>query len=192
VRIVRKLASPPGPGNADYYVNIGLNKPGVGFVTVQPNTPSLGHVAVVITDVNNDPAPSTLVDSLQADLDPSGSAAQGAGQATIGATVVVSTPSSHAVAVVATVTLAPGYTLDGAAGTHAVRGPVTDSIARYVNGLPVGGDVLHNLVIAAIVAVPGVGNVDETTLTLNGVAADNAVSSTQVASLTTPITLTAA
>lgn len=188
-RIARKLASPPGPGNVDYYVNIALNKPGVEFVTVQANTPSLGHVTVVIRDVNNDPAPGALVDELQADLDPSGSASQGAGQATIGATVHVTTPTSLAVTVEAELVLAPGFTLDGAAGTRAVGLDVEASIARYVNRLPVGGDVLHNLVISAIVPVTGVVNVDETTLEINGVVGDLAVSSTQVASLTTPVTL---
>jgi uncharacterized phage protein gp47/JayE len=157
---------------------------------VQPNVPSLGHVTVVITDINNDPAPSLLVDALQADLDPSASATQGAGAATIGATVHVSTPASFAVTVEAEVTLAAGYSLDGAAGTHAVRENVQASIARYVNGLPVGGDVLHNKVIEAIVSVLGVVDVNETTLELNGVVGNTSVSSTQVASLTTPITLT--
>jgi uncharacterized phage protein gp47/JayE len=188
-RLLRQLSNPSGPGNADYYVNLALDTPGVGFVTVQPNTPSVGFVKVVITDVNNDPAPTPLVDALQERLDPSSSAAQGAGQSTIGATVDVDTPTSLAVTVEADVTLATGYSLDGDAGTHAVRGPIEASLGRYVNGLPVSGDVLHNFVIAAIVAVPGVINVNRTTLELNNVVGDVSVSSTQVASLST-VTLT--
>lgn len=189
-RIVRKLTGAGGAGNADFYINAALDKPGVGFATVQPNTPSIGHATVVITDVNNDPAPGGLVDSLQADLDPSGSAAQGAGLAPIGATVIVSTPTGIAVAVAAALTLAAGYSLDGDPGTFAVRDAVTASVARYVNGLPPGGDVLKNRVIAAIVDTLGVVDVNASTLTINSVSADLAVGSTQVPSLTTPLTLT--
>lgn len=192
-RLVRKLGSPAGGGNADYYLNIALNKPGVGFATVQPNTPSLGHVTVVITDVNNDPAPSTLVDALQADLDPSGSAAQGAGLGSIGATVVVSTPTTKDITVATKLVLDPGFSLDGSTGTFAVQDAVETSVARYINRLPVGGDVLRNKVIAAIVDVTGVTNVITSgagALTINAGAGDVTVAATEVASLVTPITLT--
>jgi uncharacterized phage protein gp47/JayE len=192
-RLLRKLGAPAGGGNAAYYLNLALNTPGVGFATVQPNTPSVGHVAVVITDVNNDPAPSTLVAALQAALDPSGSASQGAGQAAIGATVTVSTPTSLAITVAAKVILDAGFSLDGSTGTFAVGDAIEASVARYVNRLPVGGDVLRNKVIAAFVDVTGVQDVVTSgtgALTINGGSGDVAVSATQVASLVTPLTLT--
>jgi uncharacterized phage protein gp47/JayE len=187
VRLVRKLSGAGGAGNLDDYINWGLNWPGVGFVTAQPNTPSLGHVTVVITDVNNDPAPTSMVNALQAFLDPSASPAQGEGEAPVGATVHVSTPTSFAVAVVSDVTLDPGYTFDGDSGSIAVRAAIEESVGRYINRLPAGGDVIHNKALAAIIDVVGVADV--VTLTLNGSGTNVAVSGTQVAAMTTPITL---
>lgn len=187
-RIVRKLSGAGGGGNQDDYVNWGLNYPGVGFVTVQANTPQTGHVTVSITDVNNDPMPTPSIAGLQQVLDPSSSSTQGAGAAPIGATVYVTTPTTKSVTVEAPgLILVPGYTLDGASGTFAVRGPIEASVARYVNALPAGADVVHNKVLAAIIDVVGVNDVPA--LTLDGAAGNVTISPTQVASLTTPITL---
>lgn len=185
-RILRKLSGAGGGGNADDYVNWALNYPGVGYVTVQPNVPTIGHVTVLITDINNDPMPSHAIDGLQAQLDPSATATQGAGQAPVGATAHVDTPSSLAIDIDASgITLEPGYSLDGAAGTRDAGTPIRESLARYVNNLPVGGDVVRNKVVAAIVDVPGVVDFDETALALNGSTSGNAVavSATQVAHL---------
>lgn len=189
-RILRKLAGSAGGGNGDDYVNWGLAYPGVGHVTVQPNTPTLGRVGVVITDVGNDPMPQHAIDGLQALLDPSDSATQGSGLAPVGARVTVSTPTSKAIAVAAAITLEPGFSVDGAGGTKAVRPDVSDAVARYVNALPVGGDVIHSKVLAAIVNSLGVADIGS--LALNGQAAGTsvAVGPSEVASLTLPLTLT--
>jgi uncharacterized phage protein gp47/JayE len=153
-------------GGSDVETDEALAEPGVGFVTVFPNTPTVGHVTVRITDVNNDPAPSTVIDRLQERLDPSATPGQGAGEAPAGATVHVGTPAAQAVTVAATIALRPGYSLDGASGTRAVADAVTAAVARYVNGLDVGADVVHNKVLAAIVDVEGVEDV--TVLELDG------------------------
>jgi len=184
-RIKRKLANPSGPGNAAFYEHIALDEPGVGFVDVQPNTPAAGNVTVLIRDVNGDPAPQALVDRLQEKLDPSGSSSQGAGMAPIGATVIVDTPSTVTVDISAELVLEPGYSLDGSGGTVNVTSAVEESLARYVNGLPAGADVIHNKVIAAIVSVPGVADVDEETLEIEGSAADYSVNDDEVAALGT-------
>lgn len=183
-RVTRKLKGTNGAGNQDYYLNIALNEPGVGFATIEPNTPSLGHVKVSITDSANHPfATTTVIDSLQAKLDPSGSAAQGAGLSTIGATVVVSTPTTTAVAVSATLVLATGYSIDGAGGTIALRDDITAAVARYFAELGVGDDVVHNKILAAIIDGEGVLNVSALT------PADTAIAADHLAVLTLPLTL---
>jgi uncharacterized phage protein gp47/JayE len=183
-RVLKKLRGTTGAGNVDYYENIGLNYPGVGFVTVQPNTPGLGDVRVVITDVDNQPMSSIPIAGLQAQLDPTTGTAQGAGLATIGAAVTVTTPAIVGITILATIVPKTGYSVTGAGGTIALAPDLQASVTAYVNSLPIGGDVLHNKVIAAIVDVDGVDNVSS--LTINGsTTADAAVSSTQVASLTT-------
>jgi len=180
-RIGKKLSGAGGAGNVDFYETEALAEPGVGFVTVFPNTPDVGHVTISITDVDNNPAPAPLIDSLQARLDPSDQPAQGAGEAPPGATVHVTTPAATNVTVDATVVLAPGHSLDGSGGTRAVGAAIDSSVARYVNGLPVGGDVVLSKVSAAIVAVVGVE--DWTVLELNAAAANVAVDDAHVASL---------
>jgi len=173
-----------GAGNVDYYENIALNYPGVGFVTVQPNTPELGDVRVVIRDVNGDPEPSFVIEGLQALLDPSGSSTQGAGEATIGAQVTVATPTGHVYAVTAAITPEPGYSVTGTGGTKALHDPIVAALGRYNDGLDVGADPIRNKILAAIVDVEGVADAN-----LTVPATDVAVGSTEVAVLGT-VTLT--
>lgn len=187
-RIVKKLRGTNGAGNVDYYENIALAYPGVGFVTVQPNTPSVGHVTVMISDVNRDPAPSTIIDGLQALLDPSPDAGQGAGLAAPGATVIVSTPGTTAVAVAATIVPDDGYSIDGSGGTTDVSDDIAGALERYFLTLGAGADVIHNKVLAAIIDVAGVADVSA--LTLNGGGGSVAIGATNVAELTLPPTLT--
>lgn len=191
----RRLSGAENGFNAAWYVGQGLRWPGVGFCTVFANTLSPGHVTMVITDVNNDPfaGGSPIVIGLQAHMDPSGSASQGAGAATPGATVHVSTPTSLAVTVVAVIDPAAGYSLDGAGGTRALTDAITTAVSRYVDNLSVGADVVYNKVIQAIVGVEGVDDVDTVgggAMTLNAATTNVAVSASQVASLVKPLTLT--
>lgn len=180
-RVMRKLRGTTGGGNIDYYVNLALNYPGVGFVTVLPNTPGLGDVRVVITDVNNDPVSAAMVAGLQALLDPAIAPTQGAGEATIGAEVTVATPTTLAVTVDAEIVAEAGYSITGESGTQALASTIEKALHGYIDPLPVGGDVIRNKVLAAIIDVDGV--VDVTAVTLNGAATDLAVSNTQVAAL---------
>lgn len=180
-RLMAKLSGAGGGGNVDWYIAEALAVPGVGFVTVFANTPANGNVTVRITDVNNDPAPSELVAIVQQKFDPSSDPGQGAGEAPPGAIVHVDTPAATDVTVDATVALATGYSLDGAGGTRATGPAITAAVARYGNGRPVGGDVVHNKVLAAIIDVEGVDDV--TALTLNGAGGDVAIDDTHVASI---------
>lgn len=180
-RVGRRLGGAANGGNADQYVDWALAYPGVGHATVQPNTPGLGQVLVMITDENNDPMPVAAINGLQAQLDPSATPTQGAGLAPIGATVDVDTPVTDPVIVVASIDLEPGYSLTGAAGTTNVRPAIEESLRRYINGLPVGGDVIRAKVIAAIVDVAGV--IDVTALTLDGGAGNVVIAANAVAEM---------
>jgi uncharacterized phage protein gp47/JayE len=179
-RVSDALAGDVGAGTQADYRRWGLAWPGVGHVTVRPVARGPGTVDVFITDLNNDPMPAGAVDGLQAQLDPV--TGEGLGLAPIGHDVLVQTPAAFAVAIAATVAFDDGYTLDGTAGTHALRATIEAAIGRYVNGLDVGADVVRNKVIAAIVDVQGVADV--TALTLNGAGAgDLAVPADNVATI---------
>ena len=183
-RVLRKLRGGAGGGNQADYENWSLDTPGVGFVTVQANEPDFGHVTIVITDVANDPfSGSTIIDALQEKLDPSATPAQGKGLAPVGATVHVTTPTATNVTIAGALTLAPGYTLDGTGGSQELESAIDASVTRYVNSLKVGADVVLTKVIAAIVDVPGVEDVDHDTLTINTVNDDLAIATDHVASL---------
>lgn len=186
-RVIKKLQGTNGAGNIDYYENLALNYPGVGFVTVQPNTPSIGHVTVMISDINGDPASTAMIDGLQEQLDPSSSSAQGAGVAPIGATVIVAAPAPLAIAVAATVVPEPGYSIDGSGGTTDLTPSLTAAVLRYGTILGVGDDVIHNKVLAALIDVLGVADISA--LTLNTSTTDVAVDATHTASFTVPLTL---
>lgn len=185
-RVVKKLRGTNGAGNNAYYENIALNYPGVGFVTIQPNTPSIGHVTVMIFDVNGDPAPGSMIDGLQDQLDPD-PAGQGDGLAAPGATIIVATAAATAVAVVATIVPEDGYSVTGVGGTQALTADITAAVTRYFTKLGVADDVVHNKVLAAIIDVDGVANVSA--LTLNGGGGDVVIDSTHTAELTLPLTL---
>lgn len=192
VRVQKKLKSTTGAGNVAYYENIALNKPGVGYVTVKPNTPSLGHVTITISDTNREPASAALVASLQQDLDPSDQAGQGAGLAAPGATVVVNTPSALVFSVTATIEPATGYSLDGSNGTVAIRGDILAAVLAYTVTLGAGDDVVHDKVLAAIVSLPSVDDLSGLTLTPAGGTAttgDLAVADDQVAELDSNLNL---
>lgn len=164
-RVTKKIQGTNGAGNNDYYANLAMNYPGVGYVKVKPNTPSIGHVTIVIADVDRNPASSALVDGLQAQIDPSTDAGQGAGLAAPGATVIVATTSADVVTLAGTLVLETGYSLDGSGGTINVSPDILTSVSRYFTTLLDGDDVIHNKVLAAIIDVTGVA--DMSGLTLN-------------------------
>lgn len=189
-RIQRKMSGTAAGGNQDFYINEALNEPGVGFVTVFAHTPDPGNVTLSITDVNNDPfaGGSPVILSLKNRLDPSTDESQGAGEAPVGATVLITTPTATNITLVAEVLLGGGYTLDGTGGTTALEDAITLAASRYIDNLPTGGDVVYNKVVAAIIDVVGVEDI--TTLTLNGTGATVVLDDSHVASLVKPLTLT--
>lgn len=185
-RVREALSGDVGAGTVADYKRWGRAQPGVGFVTVRPVARGPGTVDVYITDLDNNPMPPAAVDTLQQTLDPV--TGQGLGLAPIGHDVLVLTPTSFDVDIVAAVSHDIGYTLDGTSGTHATRAVITAAIGRYIDGLDVGAEVVRNKVIAAIVDVIGV--TDLSALTINGsTAATVAVPDDSVA-VTDDVTLT--
>ena len=123
------------------------------------------------------PASQTLVQNVQAAIDPPANQGQGLGLAPIGATVSVTAPSTVTIQIAAGLVLAPGYTIEQ------VQPLVEAAIESYMLEIRQGWDlplsetaveyaanVYHARVLAAIVGLGSVVNV--TSLQLNGAAAD--------------------
>jgi uncharacterized phage protein gp47/JayE len=176
-RVLLAYGGAQGSGTVADYQAWALAYPGVGFVGVEPIWNGPGTVRVTVTDANNRPVAQETVDGLQELLDPV--PGEGRGLAPIGAVVTVGTATSQAVAVAATVTLRPGYTLDGAGGTIAVRADLEDAIRSYVDKLPPGEDVVYKHVLARFFEVAGV--IDVPTLTLDGGTANVPIDALEVA-----------
>jgi uncharacterized phage protein gp47/JayE len=176
-RILLAYQGSQGSGTVADYEGWALGYPGVGYATVQPLWSGAGTVRVVVTDTDNRPVPTAVVTGLQTLLDPSGGG--GLGLAPIGATVTVATPSALVVNVVATLTLKPGYTLDGAGGTIAVGGDISDVVHGYIDTLPPNTPVVLKALVSKMFDVAGVSDVG--TVTLNGSAANLTVGALQVA-----------
>lgn len=176
-RIEAEYGKAAGAGNIYDYQKWALEVPQVGYVSVQPLWNGAGTVRVIITDQQNHPNSSSIVQELQARLDPV--PGQGQGQAPIGAIVTVATPSLLVVNTVGAITHDSGYSLDGTAGTVPTRAAIQDAVSSYLNTLPPGSAVVLNAVIRQMMEVPGVHDV--TGVTLNGSAANVAVGALQVA-----------
>jgi uncharacterized phage protein gp47/JayE len=184
-RILLEFSSPQGAGNQADYARWALAYPGVGHVTVEAIWAGPGTVRVIVTDQFNAPVAGAVVTGLQAELDPS--AGLGAGLAPVGATVTVVTPAQTTVNVSATVSFKTGFTLDGTAGTIALRTAIVAAIQDYLASLSPGDDVILNHVLARFFVVDGVLNV--ATVLLNGAAVDVVLDSLHVGKLGT-VTLT--
>jgi uncharacterized phage protein gp47/JayE len=178
-RIMLEFQQPAGAGNQADYVRWALAHPGVSHATAQGLWNGPGTVLVTITDENNDPLSTTVVDELQAELDPV--AQRGAGTAPVGALVTVATPTLLTINISATVSFEQGYSLDGASGTIPLRQPIIDSIAEYVEGLPAGQEVVYGHVEARFFQIEGVHDV--TNLLVNGVTTNITLSPQQIPDL---------
>jgi len=160
-------------GNQHYYRRIARAQPGVGRVTVVPLWNGPGTVRVVVTDPGGNPVAQSVIDALQATLDPV--AGQGVGQGQIGATVTVATATVLNITVAATVEFVAGYTLDGGGGSVALRAAIQAAIDSYVASVEPGGEVVRAQVQSRIALILGVHDVSSPTL--NGVAANVTVPS---------------
>jgi uncharacterized phage protein gp47/JayE len=125
----------------------------------------------------------------------------GNGLAPVGAIVTVKTASTVIIDVECDIELSTGYSLDGSGGTIGVEQEVTEILGDYINNLPPGGEkapgtdtgagsIVRNRIASLLLRVPGVYDVDLSTLEIEGAATDYALSALQVPELGT-VTLTA-
>lgn len=178
-RLLLEFRGAQGSGTIADYQRWALAEPGVGYASVQPIWNGPGTVRVVITDIDNRPVPSTTVDALKARLDPV--SGEGRGTAPIGHTVTVTTPTSLAINIGATVVLRAGYSLTGQDGTVAVLPAIQAAIEGYVNRLTPGDDVVANHVEALFFGIDGIYDVQNLKLNGGAVGANVEVGPTQVA-----------
>lgn len=181
-RLLLEFQGGTGAGNIADYQRMGLAEPGVGYVTVEPVWSGPGTVRMIVTDPSNDPVAGPIITSLQTRIDPV--SGQGRGEAPIGATVTIATPTGLAVTIAGTVVPEDGYTLDGTGGTSALRGPLTTVLGQYVDGLAPGADVKLHKVQSLFFDVIGVA--EYSGVTINGVAADLVIGALQVAQFQPP------
>lgn len=178
-----------GSGNVFDYQGWALDEPGVGRVTVIPLWLGAGTVKVIVMDRSGQPVPQSVVSSLQNRLDPQ--AGQGKGLAPVGATVTVTTASTLAVTVVASINPEPGYSVDDHADGRVVLRPLIQAaVERYVESVLSGGTIVYEQVKGRIVTVQGVHTISA--VTVNGGTADVDVNSdpAESPSLVLPMTLT--
>lgn len=182
-RLLLEFSGARGGGTIDDYIAETLrNFPSVGSVAVQPTWAGPGTVRLVISDQDHQALSGAVVAAVQDYWDV---------EAPIDAAVTVTSVTVVETAIHADLELFPGYSLDGASGTTAVEEALVAALQQYFHTLPAGRDVLHNRVIATLLAVDGV--YDVTGLTIDGLAGDKAVADTDSAQLdmTPPPTFTA-
>lgn len=167
-----------GPGNiAAYKVHVG-NFPGVGKVTVVANWEGPGTVLVIVLTATGDPVSGAVVEAVQADLDPTPGKAEG--WAPPGHEVTVVTAEALAIDVSGKIEFEPGYSLDGAGGTVAMRAQLVEAIRNYIETAEPGSEVVRQKIIGRIASFTGVHDV-AANLKLNGTEANVALASAPTA-----------
>lgn len=157
--------------NQAYYRRIALQQPGVGRATVISNPEGPGTIEIIIATANGGPVSPEIVTSFQALIDPT--PGKGAGLGQVGATISVTTAEVLEVPFAAQVDPEVGYSLDGAAGTAPLRAAIVAAVAAYVRTIPPGGEIVLARVLARIIGVTGVHDVDG--VTIDGVAENFAI-----------------
>jgi uncharacterized phage protein gp47/JayE len=167
-RYFEAMNEPAFGGNiADYKQTINAID-GVGATKVFPTWQGGGTVKCVIIASDWNAPSSTLVDEVQSTVDPTVNQGKGLGTAPIGHIVTIAGVQEVAINIEATLTLADGTTL------AQVQPLIEQAIENYLLGLrktwaDTGGIIVREALIqAAILSVPGI--VDVTNTTLNGSA----------------------
>lgn len=109
-RFYDDLQNPNNGSNQQAYVAMALSVPGVGRAKVIPQASGANTVEVCIVDANMEPAGASLIQQVQALIDPNKNG-DGEGAAPIGSACTVTTATTLAVRISASVTLAEGYNL---------------------------------------------------------------------------------
>ncbi|MCL6459146.1 MAG: baseplate J/gp47 family protein [Gorillibacterium sp.] len=170
-RYYARIRSQGTSGNKAQYVQWALEVPGVGGVKVLPLWNGPKTVKVIITDTDKYPASPSLVEQVQAYIDPV--SGMGEGQAPIGAEVTVSTALSKTINVAAKVILAEGYILQSVVDTFRIQLETyrknVSFVATYVS---------HAVLGALLLSTAGV--LDHSGLTINGSTANVALTDIEV------------
>jgi uncharacterized phage protein gp47/JayE len=162
-----------GPGNQRDYEIWSRSFIGVGEVTVIPVWNGPGTVKVIVRTADGQPVSAEVVEGLKAFLDPV--AGKGKGQAPVGHTVTVETASAISLKLTGVLEFNDGFSLDGTAGTVALRALLMDAVSDYVMSVQPGEEVVLQKVIARLAAFEGVHDLKE--VKLNGSALNVALSS---------------
>lgn len=177
-RFFEELNNPPFGGNiADYKLKVN-SIDGVGATKVFPVWKGGGTVKCTIIGADWNSPSQTLVDTVQTIVDPTVNQGKGLGTAPIAHTVTITGAEAQAINVATTLTLAS----DTDVGQ--VQGPIEEAIESYLLGLrKTWADataiiVREALIEAAILSVPGV--VDVTNTTLNGSPANVTLTEEQI------------
>lgn len=109
-RFYDDLQNPNNGGNQQAYISLALSVSGVGRAKVFPQAKGANTVEVCIVDAHMEPAGTSLIQQVQALIDPNKNG-DGEGSAPIGSACTVTTAASMAVSISASVTLAEGYSL---------------------------------------------------------------------------------
>ncbi len=133
-RAIKKTAN---AGNKAYYEELALSVAGVGaaFCIGCPKGVA-GTADLYILNTDGDAALPTLIDEVQSFIDPNKNG-DGAGEAAVGAIVTVKTPQIEKVSVSVSVTMAEGYSTEGAEEEmrniidEYLRDAFTEGIVRY-------------------------------------------------------------
>lgn len=155
-----------GPGNVRAYKFWAGSYPGVGRVVVVPLWDGPNTVLIIALTDTGDPVSSDVVEGLQTFLDPV--AGKSEGQSPIGHEVTVTTAEAVTIDVAAEVEFEPGYSLDGAAGTVAMRDDIEAAVKDYIESAEPGGEEVREKVSARIVSFTGLHDVAG--VKLNGAA----------------------
>jgi uncharacterized phage protein gp47/JayE len=167
-RALNAAESGHGPGNVADYITWAGGWPGVGRVKVVPVWEGPGTVLVDVEDPSGQPVSTSIVNALQAYLDPV--AGQGAGIAPVGAAVTVATSTLVGFTYAATVTYKDGYTADGAGNTVALQTPIAAAMEAYLTTIQPGDKVVISHLNGILATWEGVEDI--TAATLNGATAN--------------------
>jgi uncharacterized phage protein gp47/JayE len=151
-----------GAGNKRAYKVWASEIPGVGRVTVIPDWEGPNTVLVVVLTATGDPVAESVIEAVQAYLDPVKDQAEG--QAPIGHDVTVSTAEAVAVDFAAKIEFSPGFSLDGAGGTIAMRDELTEAIEAYLELGEPGSEIVRLKAAARLLSFDGVHDVAEVKL----------------------------
>lgn len=174
-RFLLRVQTPPTSGNVYHYMSWALEVSGVGAVQVYPLGHGANSVDVVLIDDAGKPASSTLVDAVQAHIDP-GSEGLGKGEAPIGAYCYVSAATAVSVALSLTVKTTQG------ASQSDVTQAIKDAVSAYLASIAFRQDYVSVAQISlAILSAQGVQDYEN--LLVNGAAANIAILDRQVAVL---------